>query len=353
MNGIQPQAGDYGEPRVLVPAPEDPRFAHLAWPKITRTHSGVLILAYLAGEAHTRGGSPAVSISTDDGDSFSPPRVLQEFDESKPFVHSGNIALGVAEDGGVVLLAMALSADWKRTTIVGWRSEDDGGSWEPTDTSVLASTVSSVYGHVFEVPERGLAVAGHYRPGSTPGGRGIWLAFSQDHGRSWGKARAISHHALYEPAFCYVDEIPDHVYLTGYTPGRILGLARDDKARYYRRILSRKTGTRWRTRMSQVGGGTDLPSPFIAAAGPDHMPGYVRALHTERNGEGREGGIYLWTGNTSEFEWEVDGQVAVLPETGDYGYPWMTQLDEKHWMLAFYCGEVEGPNSIWGMRVKL
>lgn len=333
-----PEGGDWGAPRLVVPPPCERRFAHLAWPKIVRLPDGTLVLGCLAGEAHTRGGSPVVAVSEDGGRSFSAPAILERFGPDKPFVHSGNIALGVAADGAVVLLAMALSGDAERTTIIGRRSEDGGWTWEATDTSQLAGRAGSVYGHVFAVPGRGLAVAGHYRAGSTPVERGIWLTFSDDDGRSWGAPRTISRSLLHEPALCY-------------TQGRLIGLVRDNPARCYRQVVSPDMGATWEETVSQVGGGTRLPSPFITPV--EGHPGALFALHTERN-EGEEpGAIYLWEASAQRLQWRRRGLVARFPERGDYGYPWMAQLDDGRWFLVLYCGAVEGPSAIWGLELAV
>src|SRR5687768_14079020 len=89
-------AGDFGEPALIVAAPADPRFAHLAWPKVVRTRDGILVTAYVAGRFHgTHGeGCPAVSFSTDGGKTFSAPNVLKEYGAKDRYTACGNVALG-------------------------------------------------------------------------------------------------------------------------------------------------------------------------------------------------------------------------------------------------------------------
>ena len=67
------------EVRIAVAPPANPRFQHLAWPKAVRTAQGTIVLGYLAGTHHGDESCPAVSVSTDDGKTFSPPNVLREF----------------------------------------------------------------------------------------------------------------------------------------------------------------------------------------------------------------------------------------------------------------------------------
>ena len=187
-DGASPLGGDYGQPRLLITAPENPRFAHLAWPKVCRVKDGTLVVGYIAARTHTRDGCPAVSVSTDGGESFTRPHVLKQFDSSQGYAHCGNVALGTAEDGSVVILAMAFTGN-ARNTVFGWRSTDSGGTWQPVDTSALADNkTGSVFGSVFPVPGKGLAVLGHYRPPSKPS-MGIWASVSEDHGCTWGPPR--------------------------------------------------------------------------------------------------------------------------------------------------------------------
>jgi hypothetical protein len=102
-----------GEVRIAVAAPDDPRSAHLAWPKVVRTSRGTLVLASCAGQGHNTGSSgPAISRSTDGGASFSAPDVLMRFPDDDPrYKDCGNIALGIASDGALVMLAMAFNRD--------------------------------------------------------------------------------------------------------------------------------------------------------------------------------------------------------------------------------------------------
>lgn len=126
----EPHAVDLGDqPQVVVPAPDNPRYAHLAWPKIVKANDGTLVLAYRAGRYHGSGGEgcPAVSISKDQGKTFSSPKILRDFDRSMTYNNSANTALGVAEDGSIVLLAMAYTGE-ERNSVFGWRSVDSGRS---------------------------------------------------------------------------------------------------------------------------------------------------------------------------------------------------------------------------------
>ena len=343
-----PIGGDYGQPRLLIAAPENPRLAHLAWPKICRAKDGTLVVAYVAARAHTRDGCPAVSVSTDGGKSFTPPQVLREFDSSQDYAHCGNVALGTASDGSVVLLAMAFTGD-KRNTILGWRSTDSAKTWQPVDTSALAENkTGSVFGPVLVVPGKGLAVWGHYRPPSKPA-QGIWMSVSPDHGRTWGPPQLVTTGRYYEPA-------------AAFAAGRLIVLLRNGGRKYHWRFdqaVSDDLGKQWQVATGVMAvdpkSRCSLPSPFITVSARD--PSRVLALQSERGvlGDSR-GRIYLWTANAKTLDWQRQGLVVSIPKSAtglsDWSYPWMTPLEDGNWFMVFYAGNVSGSNSIWGMTIR-
>ena len=323
--GISAKAAAFGEPRIVVPAPEVARFAHLSWPKIVITPDGTLVTAYISGREHVNGdGCPAVSVSTDGGKTFSKPQVLREFDESKTYQHGANLAMGVAEDGAVVLMVMAFTND-ERNSIFGWRSEDSGKSWTAIDTSSLGeSKTGSVFGHVFSVPGKGLAVCGHLR---KPKGDGIWIAYSQDQGKSWGEPQAITDKKYFEPTFIYAGE-------------KLIGLVRENSAYAYHQYVSSDFGKTWEATEKGLQGD---PSAV-------HHPGQLFALQSER---GKKHQIHLWKAKTAELKWEHVGLVVDVPTDKDFSYPWMVPLGDGKWFLVYYSGEKHGQNSIWGMDLVL
>jgi len=330
-------AAEFSAPRIVVAAPDDARFAHLSWPKVVTAPDGTLVLAYIAGREHVNGdGCPAVSISSDGGKTFSEPQILREFDKSKKYQHGANLAMGVAEDGGVVLMVMAFTND-ERNSIFGWRSEDSGKRWAPLETSSLAeSKTGSVFGHVFAVPGKGLAVSGHFR---KPGGAGIWMAFSPDHGRTWGDPHTITDNAYFEPAFLFAGK-------------KLIGLIRENKAHAYHQYVSDDLGESWQVNKKALQGDSSAvhPSPFLIED-PEH-PGQLYALQTQR---GKNNQVHLWKAdaNADELKWEHVDRVVEVPKDQDFGYPWMTPLGDGKWILVYYAGEKVGPNSIWGIELSL
>ncbi|MDZ7620125.1 MAG: sialidase family protein, partial [Patescibacteria group bacterium] len=301
--GPMPVGGAYGEPRLLVPAPEDPAMAHLSWPKVVTAGDGTLVLACCAGRGHNMGGSgPFVSRSTDGGATFSRPVRLAYFPDDDPrYRDCGNVALGLAEDGAVVLLAMAFAPS--QNTILGWRSTDAGATWRPMDTSALAENkTGSVYGHILQVPGLGLVVFGHYRKPSVPD-VGVWMSVSTDGGQRWGKPQVVTEKAYYEPAFTFAE-------------GRFVGLlrlARGADARRYDEAVSDDLGKTWRIRPSTIAIPEGLrgmqPSPFISVSPTE--PGKLYALQSIRGSfEQTRGRVYLWTADAKQLQWKREGLVA-------------------------------------------
>lgn len=326
---------DFEEPRIVVPAPEDERFAHLSWPKIVRAPDGTLVTAFIAGRKHVNGdGCPAVSISRDAGKTFSEPKILREFDSSKPYQHGANLALGVADDGAIILMVMAFTDD-VRNSIFGWRSVDSGQTWSPVDTSSLADNkTGSVFGHIFPVPGKGIAVCGHFR---KPKGYGIWIAYSQDHGKSWGGPQTITDHQYFEPTFLFSEK-------------KLIGLVRENAAHAYHQFVSSDLGETWQATEKALQRNPDSvhPCPFLIE--DPALPGQLYALQSER---GEKNQIHLWKASAADLNWEHVGLLVEVPNDEDFSYPWMAPLGNGKWFLVYYSGEKDGPNSIWGMELSL
>ncbi|GDY23257.1 hypothetical protein LBMAG56_46040 [Verrucomicrobiota bacterium] len=345
-------AGDFGEPRVIVPASADPALAHHSWPKVVRAKDGTLVVAFVAERFHGFHGEgcPAVAISTNNGATFGAPTVLKRFTAKSEYTSAGNVALGLADDGAVVLLAMAYRGN-AANTVDGWRSTDGGRTWAAADTATLdRNQTGSVFGGVPAVPGKGLAVFGHFRQGSLPQSQGLWLAWSEDGGKSWGKPRAFSEQGLFEPAFVF-------------SGGRFIGLVRTkDTADHYVQFTSADFGASWqvteRGLTSEHAGPVSLPSPCLVT--DPEQPGRLYALVSERFTDKTPGGllgrVVLWTADAKELRWQRRGEVVRFPRTlgarRDITYAWMTPLGGGEWFAVFYCGLVHGPADIYGMKLR-
>lgn len=346
-------AGDFGEPRVIIPASADAGLAHHSWPKVVRAKDGTLVVAFIAGRFHgTHGeGSPTVACSTNGGATFSAPNVLKRFTAQSEYTSGGNVALGVAEDGTVALLSMAYRGN-TANTVDGWRSTDHGRTWQLADTATLdRNQTGSVFGGVPAVPGKGLAVFGHFRAGSVTQTQGLWLAWSADSGKSWGKPQAFTDQGLVEPAFVFSE-------------GRFIGLVRTKAtSTYYVQFTSDDFGKNWqnveRGLTTDLAGPVALPSPCLVTdpAHPGRLYSLVSERHNEKVAGGLLGRVVLWTAEAKELKWKRLGEVVRFPRTlgqrRDITYAWMTPLGNDEWFTVFYCGQVHGPADIYGLKMRI
>ena len=340
-----------GTPRILVPAPDNERHAHLAWPKLAITSKNDLILAYSAGQSHGPHGAgcPAVSILSDGGATFSEPQILAEFAGGETYTHCGNLAIGVTKNDAVILMAMAYRGD-EANSIFGWASRDAGKNWRDINVSALAGgRTGSVYGHIFQVEGRGHAVCGHYRAGSYPNESGLWISFSRD-ALHWSAPEQITDRSLVEPAVICVDE-------------NIVGLVRnteDSRLNAYVALRANRRRLDWSLSESPIQSSIPtnrLPSPFVTTD-PDDSSRLI-ALMVERAIPGNTPGrITLWTSESVGTDWTDHGTVIEFPHdegsaNTDFGYPWMVKRENGKWLMAFYFGQQSGPNSIWGLDFEI
>jgi len=339
--------------RIAVQAPADDAAAHLSWPKVIRTGKGTLILAYSAGIGHNIGGSAlAVSISRDNGKTFTAPRELIRFPDDDPrYRDCGNMALGLAEDGSILLLAMAYNRN-VGNNIYGWRSVNDGTTWMRTDTSALGpDKTGSVFGNIVSLGSRGLAVYGHYREGSAPHTQGLWQALSQDQGRTWGPAQKIADMHAVEPVVVK-------------SAGRLLGFFRGDSQVTHGRQyvgVSDDNGWTWRTELSVLDAQDNtkarLAAPF--AVEDPNRPGQLIVLTTERTVPGNTPGrIWLWRGDAKQLDWKRERVLLEVPRiegdpNTDLGYPWLLHMGGNRWQMYYYHGNPRGACHIWVTDVEL
>ncbi len=349
MSNHKPLAGDWGEARRILTAPEEWDYKHLAWPKMTRTDSGTLVMACSAGLGHNMGGSGlAFSLSEDNGRSFSPPEMLRRFPQfDRRYRDCGNFAIGTAADGAVILLAMAFNQEKELNTIFGFRSEDDGRNWHAVDTDKLANnTTGSVYGNIFHLPNGRLGVVGHYRSGSMPHAQGIWMSFSDDNGKSWASAKCITEEYYVEPAIVC-------------NRGRLIGLLRTDNGRDFYTLAVSPDGEEWDFKPNAFDlepGDRSYPSPFITA--DPRNSDRLWALSSVRHED-----ITLYTADMSsannllELKWNRVGTVVKWGGPGeqhaDWTYPWMCYLGEDRWACVFYYGRTRGRCDIYGLELQI
>lgn len=344
------------DPVIAIPAPQETAYAHLGWPKALHLGEDQVLLALLAGQSHLSGGCPAFAKSNDRGASFAPPTVLRTLEDG--YSNSGNLAIGTAADGAIILLSMAYHKD-TRNTIYGWRSEDGATTWRSVDTSALGpNKTGSVFGRIMRMDNGDLMAVGHYRKGSQPRETGIWQSFSRDGGMSW------------EPAVCILDTELFQVEpcLTRLAGGRLLIHARNDS-----RTETKPQGSQ--TALSSIDDGrswqnhgfvlharnTDthrLAAPFIMPD-PDH-PGGVIALTVERSMNYRPpGSLELWRADGEMLQYRHVCRLLDFPHIEndphtDFGYPWMVPLSNGSWRLFYYHGQRNaGPSHIWRTDLQI
>lgn len=339
--------------RLAVPAPADRSVAHLSWPKAVRTASGTVILAFSAGQGHNSGSSgPALSRSSDGGKTFSPPQVLMRFPADDPrYQDCGNLALGLAPDGALLLLAMAFHRE-AGNNIYGWRSTDDGMTWTRTDTAALGpDKTGSVFGNILNLGAQGLAVFGHYRTGSTPHTQGLWMSLSNDHGLTWGVARRISEEYGVEPVVLQ-------------SAGRLIGFFRgESRVRRGRQYVgvSDDRGTTWKTELSVLDAEDNTKARLAAPCAVENpnRPGEILVLTTERAVPGNTPGrIWLWRGDAKNLDWRRERVLLEFPRVEgddniDFGYPWLLHVGGNRWQMYYYHGATYSACPIWVTEVEL
>ncbi|MFO1451419.1 MAG: sialidase family protein [Opitutaceae bacterium] len=332
--------------RVAVEPPANPRYAHLAWPKAVRTADGTIVLGYQAGTHHGDGSCPAVSRSTDGGKTFTSPQVLKEFGPGLEYSNSGNMALGLAHDGAVVLLSHGHTGN-KTNHIFGWRSADSGQTWTPVNTSALGpNKTGSATGAIVMLPGRKLMVVGHYREGSTPYRVGIWSSVSEDDGLTWGEPALVNNLNAGEPVVVrHQDRLI--VFIRGRGPAKDRQFA----------SISDDWGKTWRTELLNVqtlgAGATSLAHPF-AMVNP-HQPDEILAVTFERPLPGR---AQLWRAPAKTLNFKHGRTLVELPRIPDdphtdFGYAWVVPMEGRRALVFYYHGLGRGPCPIWVLDTQL
>jgi hypothetical protein len=332
--------------RIAVPSPENPRFAHLAWPKAVRTEDGTIVLGYQAGTHHGDFSCPAISISTDNGKTFTAPKILKEFGAGHKYTNSGNMAIGVAHDGAVIVLSHGHKGN-EANHIFGWRSKDQGRTWVAVDTSALGpNKTGSSTGSIVQLPGKKLMVVGHYRGGSKPYSKGIWQSISRDDGLSWGEPSMVNNLNSGEPVLVRKDD-----RLIVFIRGRGPAAARQFLS------VSDDWGKTWSTELSNISAvnprTTGLAHPF-AIVNP-HNPDELLAITFERP---LPGSAQLWRGNPDTLAFTHERTLIELPKVDgdphtDFGYTWMVPLEGRKALVFYYHGLGRGECPIWVVETEI
>lgn len=345
------RAPDGTKPRIAVGATDDPRYVHLAWPKAVRTADGTIVLGYQAGTLHGDGSSPAISISTDGGKTFTPPKILKEFGPGHEYTNSGNMAIGVAHDGAVIVLSHGHRGN-EANHIFGWRSTDSGRTWVAVDTSALGpNKTGSSTGTIVRLPGGRLMVTGHYRGGSAPYTLGIWQSVSEDDGLTWGEPQMVNNLNAGEPVLVRAgDRLL--VFIRGRGPGAV------------RQFISTSDdwGRTWRTDLSNIAPINEhtrgLAHPFAMVDPLD--PARILAVTFERP---LPGAAQLWRADAVDrkgqnLEFRHERTLLELPKiegdpNTDFGYAWLVPMEGRNALMFYYHGQSRGENAIWVLETTI
>jgi hypothetical protein len=332
--------------RIAVGPTDNSRFKHLAWPKAVRTSDGTIVLGYQIGTHHGDESCPAVSFSTDNGRTFSPPHVLREFGPGMEYTNSGNMAMGVAHDGSVIVLSHGHRRD-VTNHIFGWRSNDSGRSWKPVNTSALGpDRTGSATGSIMRLPGRRLMAVGHYRGGSKPSTSGIWQSISDDDGFTWGEPKMVTNINGGEPVLVRSGE-----RLLVFIRGRGPAAPRQFIA------VSDNWGETWRLELSNLvspAKHTTLITHPFAMVDPRDPSGLLAVTI----GRPLPSAAELWRADPRTLEFTHERTLLELPKIEndphhDFGYPWLVPLDRKSALLFYYHGLKRGDCAIWVAEVAL
>lgn len=326
--------------RIAVAPTGNPRFTHLAWPKAVRTPLGTIVLGYQIGTHHGNGSCPAVSLSTDEGRTFTPPQVLREFGPGMEYTNSGNMAIGVAHDGAVIILSHGHRGN-EANHIFGWRSTDEGRTWKEVDTSKLGpNKTGSSTGAIAQLPGERLIAVGHYRDGSKPYTRGIWRSISEDDGLTWGEPAMVSNVNAGEPTVVR-HESRLLVFIRGRGPATV----------HQYIAVSDDFGETWQTELSDIAPQADhatlITHPF-AMVNP-HDPSRLLAATIERP---LPAFATLWSADPKTLKFKPERRLLTLPKieggpNTDFGYPWLVHLGGDRWLMFYYHGRGRGDCPIW------
>ncbi len=267
---------------------------------------------------------------------------MREFGKDKDYANSGNLAICQAEDGAIVILAMAHATD-AGNNIFGWRSTDVGRTWAPVDTSSLGPNKTGSVTSMIQVPGVGLMAAGHFRKPS-PNPQGIWVATSKDHGLTWSSPTVVTDVNAGEPVIVHAGGERLLIFIR----------SRDVPKSKQHLSVSDDLGKTWKTELTEIGVESkgSLAHPF-AMVNPD-KPAELMLLTAERPLPGR---VWMWRGDSQRLEFQRDRIVLEFPKipgdkNTDFGYTWLVPTDKGRGLMFYYHGLGRGPCPIWVAEVK-
>jgi hypothetical protein len=306
-------------PEVLVTARTAERNTY--FPSVAKTHDGRLLVAYYDSPEHvSRQGRISAVESRDNGQTWSPPRVILDtpLDDRDP-------SLTVTRAGRLLLSYFARDYDSSKGRVFVARSGDDGTTWsEPVRVESMLDDVATS-SKIVEADNGDLLIPLYGSIGDGVNSQ-VTIARSADGGRTWPRAQEIAVAAaadtnFSEPALAVADQ-------------RLL-------------VLMRTDGFARETRSSDGGRSWSPPASIGMAAQSselDLMPGQpaLTAVHLWADWSHRWGDSRPTVAQT--IRWRAAdaipafGEPTVLYNSNcdDAGYPSGVVLDDGRLFIVFY-----------------
>jgi len=164
-----------------------------------RTADGTIVLGFLAGTHHGDESCPLFPSHGRRQYVLPAPNILREFGRDTEYSNSGNLALGVAHDGAVLLLAHGHKGNLKNH-IFGWRS---GGQWAHLEArghiGARAEQDGVIHRDDRATSREAVDVTGHYRRWFETVQHRHLAVVSPDDGLTWGEPAMVNNLNAGEP----------------------------------------------------------------------------------------------------------------------------------------------------------
>ena len=315
---------------------------HRAWPGLTSTTDGELVLTYKESKDHHRtdDGVLLVARSSDGGQSWAEKRVIAAEAGWRSYT---NHSLTRLSDGALLLNLIRgqhrLAANGNRYSFgrsAYLRSTDGGHSWQERGADIEVGFVdpalwSMAYGRTLELNDGRLMVTVYGVPPRVDNAklRVLGVAFSADGGRTWPDSTLI-----YEDR--QGDICPSETDLIRLTDGRILAIIRANAAKRLYRSYSVDEGRTWSAIEA-----TEMPGqcPCVIELASGALLCAYRDMRTEQPG------MSCAISEDMGESWQPLGYLY-QGANFDCAYPAMTKLADGRIYCAYYTAAT--PDAITG-----
>ncbi len=301
------------------------RGQHCGFPCLLRLHTGELLACFRRGPGHVGRGVIMQMRSTDEGASWSPPRVIFEDPKWDSRSHSTGLEL---RSGTLLLGFYRHSSEAGFTGARVLRSTDAGATWQAIDLPNPAYTPNYVYniGRPLQLADGTVLMPYHGEVRETKR-KATGVLRSTDDGLTWGDFSLIAHGGrdYWEAG------------IAALPTGELLAMNRNEPGPFMWQCRSGDGGRTWTTPESSglqgdVGELLVLQSGSIVCAYRSQEPGTADT----RASLSRDGGR----------TWQ--GEIVVDPNGGDRGYTSSVQLPDGRILMLNYSTK----NGIVGVRSR-